>query len=70
MEQNYEEAFRYYGLAAAQGYAVAQFNLAGFFKNGKGTNKNMEEAIRWFELSAAQGDCDAKRQLEKIRSNK
>jgi TPR repeat protein len=51
-----EEAARWYRLAAAQGHAVAQFNLALLYVHGQGVEQDYVQAYLWFSLSAEQGD--------------
>jgi TPR repeat protein len=51
-----QAAVNYWGLAADQGYAEAQFNLAYFHEAGKGgLVKDFPEALRLYRLAAAQG---------------
>ena len=54
-DKNYNEAIKWFELAAKQGHREAQYELAVCYKNGYGTDKNYNEAIKWFELAAKQG---------------
>ncbi len=63
VEKDMKEAIRLYELAAGQGNAVAQKNLAICYKNGDGVEKDMKEAIRLYELSADQGNAVAQKWL-------
>jgi TPR repeat protein len=63
VSQNYEEAVKWYRLAAEQGYANAQFNLGNMYSNGMGVPANSEEAMKWYRLAADQGNPNAKRHL-------
>jgi uncharacterized protein len=45
--------------AAAQGNALAQYNLGWMYCNGRGVSQNHEKAYVWFSLAAAQGLRDA-----------
>lgn len=56
---NYNEAVKYYKLAAEQGYAGAQSNLGFCYENGLGVPVNYMEAIKWYRLSAEQQDFTA-----------
>ena len=58
MAQDAVEAVRYYRLAAAQGSAVAQFNLGVCFERGEGVAQDAVEAVRYYRLAAA-ADEDA-----------
>jgi TPR repeat protein len=53
--QDYKEAFRLYGLSAAQGNAYAQFNIGAMYDNGIGVTQDKTEAVKWYRLAAAQG---------------
>lgn len=53
--QTYAEAIRWYTLAAEQGYARAQFNLALLYNEGKCVTKDYAEEARLYELAAEQG---------------
>lgn len=53
--QNHHEAIYLYQLAAKQGNANAQYNLALMFTNIKGVSQDTKEAFKWFELAAKQG---------------
>jgi hypothetical protein len=46
------QAVRWYRLAAEQGEATAQFNLAHMYKHGRGTVKDVVEAHFWYALAA------------------
>ena len=52
--QDYAEALRWYGLAAEQGDANAQYGLGLMYANGWGVPKENVEAHMWFNLAAAQ----------------
>lgn len=50
----------HYQLAAEQGLAVAQNNLAWWLqRNPKATEEDLEQAARWYRAAADQGDADA-----------
>lgn len=61
--QDYQEAVRWYRLAAAQGVANAQFNLAVMYANGYGVAQDYQEAIRLYQTLAEQGEGDAQTKL-------
>ena len=42
------EAFIWYGKAAEEGVAAAQYNLGTMFYNGTGVTKSEEQAEKWF----------------------
>jgi len=55
VKQNYTEAFNWYKLAAKNGNADAQYNLAMLYYEGKGICKNDKEAFKWLQEAAAKG---------------
>ena len=64
--QDYAEARRWYGMAAAQGHAGAQCGLGEIYAEGKGVPQDMQTAKDWFRKSCNGGDehgCDAYRHL-------
>lgn len=65
---DYSEALRLYRLAADQGYAGAQNNLAHMYWTGRGVANNEVEAVRWYRLAAAQGHTGAQASLANICS--
>lgn len=50
-------------LAAANGDASAEFEVAARLAEGKGTNQNYAEALRWYQRSAAKGFAQAQYRL-------
>ena len=52
------EAAHWYRLAAEQGLAAAQFNLAALYALGKGLSQDYLAAYQWLSLAAA-GDSNA-----------
>ena len=55
VKQNYEEAIKWFHLAAEQENKFSQHNIGWCHYNGRGVKKNNEEALKWFHLSAEQG---------------
>jgi len=52
-----------YTLAAEQGFAEAQHNLAYMYKNGEGVLQDYQTAAKWYTLAAEQGDPNAQYNL-------
>ena len=50
-----DQAIKYYSIAAEQGHADAQFNLAVMHQNGWGVPQSDETANEWYLLAANQG---------------
>lgn len=54
-EKNYDEALKWYRLAADQNCAVAQNALGSMYRLGLGVSQDYKEAIHWHRLAADQG---------------
>ena len=63
------EALRWYLLAANQGYAWAQNNLASMYRSGEGIEENDGEALRLFRMAAEDGDAPAQNNLGAMYDN-
>ena len=63
VNQDYKEAVKYYGLAAKQGNAGAQFNLAYMYAKGKGAVQDYKESVKWYRKAAEQGHAKAQYSL-------
>jgi hypothetical protein len=53
--KDYAEAAKWYRMAAEQGYAKAQHNLALMHENGEGGPQDYVEAAKWYLLASQQG---------------
>jgi uncharacterized protein len=51
--QDYQEAVKWYRLAAAQGNEFAQVNLGVMYTKGRGVRQDFVRAHMWFNLAAA-----------------
>ena len=67
IEQNSEEAVKWYRKAAEQENATAQYNLGLIYQYGKGVVKNHSEAIKWYEKSAGHGYQSAEKKLKTLK---
>jgi TPR repeat protein len=54
-EEKFEEAFRYFALAANQGFTAGETNLGLCYRDGDGTEVDLGKARYWFERAAAKG---------------
>ena len=61
--KDYDQAIKWYRLAAEQGAAIAQSNLGWMYANGHGVLKDYNEAIRWYRLAAEKGNAAAQNSL-------
>jgi hypothetical protein len=55
-EQRFEEAARYYALAANQGCTDGEYNLGWCYQHGEGTEVDLGKARYWYERAAAKGN--------------
>ena len=55
VEENHNEAVRWYHIAAENGHPQAAFNLGWCYDNGFGCKENNKEAIKWYLKSAETG---------------
>ena len=53
--KDYEEAIKWFHMAAEQGHAEAQSNLGGMYFKGEGVPEDDKEAVKWYRLAAEQG---------------
>gem|GEM_PF-820168 len=67
--QSYEEALRWFRLAAEQGGQYAQHNLGLMYANGTGVKQDDVEAVKWYRLAADQGNADAQNNLGWMYAN-
>ncbi len=65
--QDYLKAKAWYEKAAAQGHAIAQYNLGITFSNGLGVPQDYTKAREWYEKAAAQGHEMAISNLKKLK---
>ena len=60
---------KWYRLAADQGDASAQHNLAVMYDNGQGVTQDYAQAVKWYRLAADQGYASAQSNLGVMYSN-
>jgi hypothetical protein len=63
---NYEEAARWYQLAADQGDAIAQNNLGSLYEHGLGVRKDYSRSLELYRKSADQGFAMAQNSLGRM----
>ena len=63
VDQDQQEAVKWYRLAAEQGYASAQQVLGRRCAIGKGVQQDQQEAVKWYRLAAEQGNAIAQYRL-------
>ena len=64
--QDLEQVVKWYRLAAEQGDAIAQYNLAVSYLKGQGVAQDCEKAHMWFSRSADGGDKQAVESRDKL----
>ena len=55
LEQNRNEAFKFYEQAAEKGFPLAFHQIGFYFDNGIGRDVNVQEAVKWYEKAAEKG---------------
>ncbi len=60
---DFQKAAKWYDVAAAQGFAPAQYRLGNFNEKGLGMPRNLEKAKTWYQLAAQQGNASAMHNL-------
>ena len=60
---DYQGAVEWYEKAAAQGNAVAQYNLGVCYAKGEGVQQSYEKAVEWYTKAAEQGNIEAQNKL-------
>ena len=63
LPQNYEEAVRWFRMAAEQGHIDAQYNIGVMYTRGHGVPADPVAATRWYKLAAEQGHAPAMHQF-------
>lgn len=74
VKQDHAASVKWFRMAAEQGEADAQFNLArlygsevdGMYKNGRAAPANDAEAFKWYRLAAEQGHTQAQVRLAQL----
>lgn len=59
VKQDYAKAAYWYGKAAAQGLAPAQYRLGTLYERGLGVAKDLDAALGWYERAAGLGNIRA-----------
>jgi TPR repeat protein len=68
--EKYEEAVKFFRIAAEKGDIRAQHCLGVMLNKGKGIKQNYEESFKWLNLAAKQGFSQAKLDLAILIYNK
>ena len=55
----FEEALKWFEKSAAQGNAIAMYNIGSFYFNGYGVQRSSSKAREWFAKASSNGDKDA-----------
>ncbi len=55
LDQNRDEAFKFYEQAAEKGFPLAFHQIGFYFDNGIDRDVNVQEAVKWYEKAAEKG---------------
>jgi len=69
VEQDFNEAMKWYRLAAEQGLPIAQSNLGAMFATGRGVSKDDVKAYMWFNVAASNGQPEGVNNRDFIEKN-
>jgi TPR repeat protein len=69
VEQDYNEALKWYRLAADQDYPEAENNLGTMYESGRGIPQDDAVAVRWFRLAALHKNAKAETNLGLMYAN-
>lgn len=58
VDQDYDEAMRWFRKAAEQGSTAAMDNIGVLYELGYGVEQDKAEALRWYRMSAEHGGTD------------
>ncbi|KAF0977030.1 hypothetical protein FDP41_003683 [Naegleria fowleri] len=67
IDNNYEEAVKYFKIASSLNFVEAQYRLAEMYRDGIGAEQNLTKAIYYFELAAENEYYDAEDQSKELR---
>ena len=70
VNQNLENAFKFYYKAASLGQNDATFAVGRCYENAIGTEKNIIEAIKYYEIAGKAGNNSALKQLKLLTEQK
>ena len=63
VEQDYVQAASWWKIAAEQGHARSQHNLALMYEKGQGFPRDFAEAAKWYRMAAKQGNAGSQNNL-------
>ncbi len=69
VEQDYEKAHKWFGMAGGRGHAQAQYVLGFCHKHGQGVEQNHQEVVRWYRMAAEGGDAQTQYLLGQMYAN-
>jgi len=63
VNKDFQEAVKWFRMAAEQNDKQAQFNLGACYAFGHGVTQNNNEAVKWYRLAAEKGSAEAQSNL-------
>lgn len=63
IDQDFEQAVRWFKYAAAQGFAPAQYQLGTHYERGRGVPRSFQKAQIWYKRAAERGNVKAMHNL-------
>ena len=68
VKQDYQEALKWYRIAAEQGHVEAQKRLGDMYNFGSDIKEDFQEAFKWYKKAAEQGHVEAQKWLGHLYS--
>ena len=66
VDKDYKQAMTWYGKAADQQFADAQFRLGFMYEKGLGTQQSTQDAMAEYKKAASNGSVEAQRALDRL----
>ena len=68
LQQDYQQANKWYQSAADQGHAEAQFSLGNMYLMGEGVEQDDQSALMWYQQAANQGHTSARHNYDNLNT--
>ncbi len=68
-KRDYDEAFKWYRIAARRGFRRAQHRLGSLYARGLGVAQDLPRAYAWCRVAAIQDSRPARRKLRQIEAH-
>ena len=66
LRQNYDEALKYFKLAANKNHSEALLSLGQMYENGEGVRRDINQVVKFYKLAAEQDNEEALKSLRRL----